>query len=96
MIPNLIGFVSKNFSPITSWTREWQAAAKNVHSDFKSDHALEKYSKITFKFRQSVRWLEHIPCRKCLGIIISVLKHFCFMIRRNAFPKLKNFLLSIY
>ena len=34
MIPNVIGFVSKNFPPITSWTREQQVAAKNVHSDF--------------------------------------------------------------
>ena len=29
---------------------------------FKFGHALEQYPKIKFRVRQSVRWLEHIPC----------------------------------
>ena len=29
---------------------------------FKSRHALEQYPEIKFRVRQSVRWLEHIPC----------------------------------
>ena len=33
---------------------------------FKSGHALEQYSKIKFRVRQSVRWLEYIPCLNCV------------------------------
>ena len=29
---------------------------------FKSGHALEQYPKMKFRVRQSVRWVEHIPC----------------------------------
>ena len=29
---------------------------------FKSQHALEKYTKTKFRVRKSVRWLEHVPC----------------------------------
>ena len=31
---------------------------------FKSGHALEQSSKIKSRVRQSVKWLEHIPCLK--------------------------------
>ena len=33
---------------------------------FKSGHALEQYSKIKFRVRHSVRWLEYIPCLNCV------------------------------
>ena len=29
---------------------------------YKSGYALEQYSKIKFTVKQSVRWLEHMPC----------------------------------
>ena len=32
--PNLIGFVRKKFSPMTSWSRDQQVPAKNAHVDF--------------------------------------------------------------
>ena len=32
---------------------------------FKSGHVLEQYPKIKYCVRQSVRWLEHIPCLMC-------------------------------
>ena len=38
---------------------------------FKSRHVLEQYPKIKLRVRQSVRWLEHIPC-------LEVFKNFCF------------------
>ena len=33
-MPNLVGFVNKNFSPMTSWFRDQQVPAKNVNSGF--------------------------------------------------------------
>ena len=66
LTPNLVGFVNKNVLPMTSWSLDKQVPAKTVHIDFQILNTLEQYPKIKFRIRQSVRWLEHIPCLYCM------------------------------
>ena len=45
LTPNLIAFVSKYFSPMTSWSRDQQVPVKNVHGDFQVQSCSEAISK---------------------------------------------------
>ena len=56
------GFVSKSFSPMTSWLRHLQLPAKDVHGDFQIWIFSRKNPKTEFRVKQIVRWLDHIPC----------------------------------